>query len=107
MSDVLPFLPMSHRVVGAALDVGTETRWRVQLGDGSFAVVGQLAPDLARDVSIRRRYVRDVERVMALTAFSIAPTTARGPDPDPRDPQDVPPWRLRLDPEGEPLSTWL
>lgn len=107
MSDTLPFLSLPHRVVGAAIDVGTETRWRVQLADGSHAVVGQLAPDLARDLSIRRRYVRDVERVMALTAFSVAPTVALGPSPDPREPSSVPPWRVRHEPEGEPLSTWL
>jgi hypothetical protein len=107
VSDTLPFLPMAHRVIGAAIDVGTETRWRVRLDDGTLAVVGQLAPDLARDVSIRRRYVRDIERVMALTAFSVAPTTALGPLPDPRDPNAVPPWRLRHEPEGEPLSAWL
>ncbi len=107
MSETLPFLALPHRVVGPATDVGTETRWRVQLGDGSFAVVGQLAPDLARDTSIRRRYVRDVERVMALSAYSVAPTVALGPEPDPRMPSAVPPWRLRHDPEGEPLSAWL
>src|SRR5262245_38885961 len=98
---------MPHTVVGDAEDVGTETRWRVRLADGTACVVGQLVADLARDESIRRRYVRDVERVKALEVHSLAPTIAMGPLPDPRDPTADPPWRLRIDPEGEPLQSWL
>ena len=72
-----------------------------------MALVGQLAPDLARDESIRRRYVRDVERLRDLEAPSLAPILAVGPMPDPRDPAVAAPWRMRLDPGGEPLSRWL
>jgi hypothetical protein len=103
----LPFLPMGHTITAPETDVGTETRWRVRLDDGRDAVVGQLAPDLARDVSIRRRYARDVERVMLLPAHSLAPTLAVGPAPDPCDPRAVAPWRVRLEPAGEPLSDIL
>jgi len=107
MTEPLAFLPMRHTVMTPATDVGTETRWRVRLEDGRQAVVGQLAPDLARDLSIRRRYARDVERVMALTAHSLAPTIATGPQPDPRDPNALAPWRLRLEPDGETLAEVL
>jgi hypothetical protein len=103
----LAFLPMGHVVTSPATDVGTETRWGIRLEDGRRAMVGQLAPDLARDVSIRRRYARDVERVMSLTAHSVAPTIATGPQPDPREPSAIAPWRVRLDPEGETLAEVL
>jgi hypothetical protein len=104
MTEPLAFLPMRHTVTTPAVDIGTETRWRVRLEDGRAAVVGQLAPDLARDLSIRRRYARDVERVMALTAHSVAPTIAMGPQPDPRDANAIAPWRMRLEPDGETLA---
>ncbi|MBC8068265.1 MAG: serine/threonine protein kinase [Deltaproteobacteria bacterium] len=107
MSERLAFLPFEHELLGEAIDVGTETRWRIRLADGTTAVVGQLAPDLARDLSIRRRYVHDVERMMKLTAYSVAPTLALGPEPDPRAPGPVSPWRLRHEPGGESLTDWL
>lgn len=107
MTEALPWLPLSHRVLEGPYDVGTEQRWRLELPDGRQAVVGQLAPDLARDESIRRRYVRDAERVQALSTFALAPILALGPSPDPRDPSALAPWRVRLDPPGETLEAWL
>lgn len=107
MTAPLPFLPLGHVVTTPATDVGTETRWHIRLDDGRDALVGQLAPDLARDVSIRRRYVRDVERVMANGAHSLAPTIASGPAPDATSPTAVAPWRVRLEPSGERLSDVL
>lgn len=107
MSDALPWLPWPHRLLEGPYDVGTEQRWRIELPDGRRAVVGQLALDLARDESIRRRYVRDAERVRGLAAHALAPTLALGPEPDPRDPAALAPWRVRLDPSGETLETWL
>ncbi len=103
----LPFLPTPHEVLGPPLDAGTETRWAVRLSDGTPVVVGQLVADLARDSSIRRRYVHDIERLMALQAYSLVPTLAIGPAPNPRDPAADPPWRMRADPPGVALSTWL
>jgi hypothetical protein len=107
VSEALDFLPLPHTLTSAAIDVGSETRWSIRLDGGGAAVVGQLAPDLARDVSIRRRYVRDVARVRALDVHSVAPTIACGPDPDPCDPSAVAPWRVRLDPGGDSLATVL
>ncbi len=107
MSEALEWLPLPHRVVEGPWDVGTEQRWRIELDDGRAAVVGQLAPDLARDESIRRRYVRDAERVRGLGAYALAPTLAVGPSPDPRDPVAIAPWRVRLSVEGETLEHWL
>lgn len=107
MSDALPWLPWPHRVLEGPLDVGTEQRWRVALDDGRHVLVGQLAPDLARDESIRRRYVRDAERLEALSVHALVPTLALGPAPDPRDPAALAPWRARLDPPGETLEAWL
>lgn len=103
----LPWLPEPHRVLEGPIDVGTEQRWRIELPDGRRALVGQLAPDLARDESIRRRYVRDAERLQALPAYALAPTLALGPQPDPRDGAALAPWRVRLDPPGETLEAWL
>lgn len=107
MTARLAFLPLTHRMLEGPVDVGIEQRWSVQLEDGQRALVAQLAPDLARDESIRRRYVRDVERVRSLQVHALAPITAMGPQPDPRDPRAAAPWRMRPDPDGEPLSRWL
>lgn len=113
MSESLAWLPWPHRVVEGPLDVGTEQRWRIELDGpagargGRRVLVGQLAPDLARDESIRRRYVRDAERVRDLSVHALVPTLALGPAPDPRDPQAIAPWRARLDPPGETLDAWL
>ncbi|MCX4247822.1 serine/threonine-protein kinase [Paraliomyxa miuraensis] len=107
MSDALPWLPWPHRLLEGPCDVGTEQRWHIELSDGRRAVVGQLAADLARDESIRRRWVRDAERMQGLAAHALAPTLALGPEPDPRDPAALAPWRVRLDPAGETLESWL
>jgi hypothetical protein len=94
-------------VLDGPLDVGSEERWLLRLADGRRAVLGRLSPALARDESVRRRWVRDVERSITCAAASVAPILAIGPQPDPRDPSAEPPWRLRLEPEGEPLTAWL
>lgn len=107
MSEALSWLPWPHRVIEGPLDVGTEQRWRIELEDGRRVLVGQLASDLARDESIRRRYVRDAERVRDLSVHALVPTLALGPTPDPRDPAALAPWRARLDPVGETLEAWL
>lgn len=113
MSETLAWLPWPHRVLEGPLDVGTEQRWRIELegpsgaSGGRRVLVGQLATDLARDESIRRRYVRDAERVRDLSVHALVPTLALGPAPDPRDPQAIAPWRARLDPPGETLEVWL
>ncbi|MCH9688625.1 MAG: serine/threonine protein kinase [Deltaproteobacteria bacterium] len=107
MTESLAWVPWGHEVLEGPWDVGTEQRWRVRLADGRVVVIGQLAPDLASDESIRRRYVRDAERVQGLTAYGLVPTLAVGPEPDPRDPNAIAPWRMRLDPEGDVLEQWL
>ncbi len=86
---------------------GSEQRWRVRLADGRPALLGRLLPELAEDPAIRRRYVRDLERLADVTDCGIAPLLERGPTPDPRDPAAAPPWRLRLDPPGTTLAAWL
>ncbi|MCR9159311.1 MAG: protein kinase domain-containing protein [Nannocystaceae bacterium] len=103
----LSFLDRPHDVLQGPADVGTEQRWLVRLADGRDALVGQLAPDLARDESIRRRYVRDQERVIQLGVHAVVETVALGPAPDPRDPAGDPPWRVRLAPDAESLSSIL
>jgi hypothetical protein len=94
-------------VIDGPWDVGSEERWSLRLADGARVVLGRLSPALARDESVRRRWVRDVERLIECAASSVAPVLAMGPQPDPRDPAADPPWRLRLEPEGEPLTSWL
>ncbi len=103
----LPFLPWPHEVLAGPIDEGSEQRWKVRSEDGRRLLVGQLAPDLAKDESIRRRWVRDAERLQALAVHTVAPIVEIGPSPDPRDPAADPPWRARLDPEGETLQQWL
>lgn len=107
MSETLDFLPWSHQVQDGPHDVGSEQRWRVRLEDGRRVLVGQLAPDLARDESIRRRWVRDAERVQSLRVHCLAPILEIGPSPDPRARGAAAPWRARLDPEGETLAAFL
>lgn len=103
----LAFLDQAHDVLQGPADVGTEQRWSVRLRDGRKVLVAQLAPDLARDESIRRRYVRDQERVMQLDAHAVVETLAIGPQPDPRSPAAEAPWRMRLAPDADSLSTIL
>lgn len=107
MSEALDFLPWKHTVLEGPTDVGSEQRWKVTSEDGRALVVAQLAPDLARDESIRRRWVRDAERVRDLGVPVIARTLQIGPDPAPRAPGEVPPWRAREDPSGDTLEPWL
>lgn len=103
----LDFLPWKHEVLTGPDDVGSEQRWWVRIEDGREVVVAQLAPDLARDESIRRRWVRDAERLRDLGAHSVVPTLAIGPDPDPRDSNAAPPWRVRENPAAESLTRML
>ncbi|MCB9568316.1 MAG: protein kinase [Myxococcales bacterium] len=86
---------------------GSEQRWRVRLADGRPALLARLLPELASDPAIRRRYVRDLERLASLGERGVAPLRERGPEPDPRDPRAAPPWRLRLAPPGITLAEWL
>src|SRR4051812_1824973 len=60
-------LPPGAEVVAGPERVGSEQRWRVRLADGRAALLARLAPELARDLALRRRYVRDLERLRALT----------------------------------------
>ncbi|MGB1016689.1 MAG: protein kinase domain-containing protein, partial [Nannocystaceae bacterium] len=109
-------LAQALTIVDGPVRAGSEQRWRVQLGDGRPAILGVLLPELAREHSVRRRYVRDVERQKAIaealaptetTTPAIAEIVAYGPLPDPRDPKSDPPWRVRTTPEGLPLDAWL
>lgn len=96
-----------QQVIDGPTKAGNEHHWRVRLGDGTRALIGQLLPEISQQESVRRRYIYDAERIAALTASSVAPTLAIGPLPDPRDPTAEPPWRLRVDPAGETLDAWL
>jgi len=95
---------------------GSEQRWQVKLADGRAAILGVLLPELSREHSVRRRYVRDVERQKAIACAlassetitpAVAEIIAYGPLPDPRAPTSDPPWRVRITPEGLPLDAWL
>lgn len=104
-------LPSGAQIVAGPERVGSEQRWRVRLVDGRPALLARLAPELARDLALRRRYVRDLERLRALTGSGgvpgVAPVLALGPEPDAAAPDAAPPWRLRLDPPGETVEAWL
>jgi hypothetical protein len=96
-----------QRVVGEPIRRRHELAWPIELPDGRRAVLAQLVPELAADVALRRRWVIDMERVAALPVARLAPTLAIGPTPDPRAPEAIPPWRVRLDPVGETLDQVL
>ncbi|MBZ5709880.1 serine/threonine-protein kinase [Nannocystis pusilla] len=104
----IPTLPaeLAAGVLGEPERVGSELRCRVRFADGREGVLAWLAPELARDAAMRRRYVRDVARLRELDAPRVASVLASGPA-DPRAPGAEPPWRLRLDPRGETLEQWL
>jgi hypothetical protein len=93
--------------------VGSELRWRARLEDGRPVLLAMLVPELSGDESIRRRYVRDVERLAKLGAPGLCTVLATGPSPNSRDPKAPPPWRLRLEPEAEAqgptetLEAWI
>ncbi len=119
MSQALPSIVHTQQieVVAGPVRQGSEQLWEVRLADGRAAVLGALLPELAREQSVRRRYVRDVERQRALvTALTenpgnhgpgIASIIASGPEPDPRDADAEPPWRLREQPQGTSFDAWL
>ncbi|MEZ4382138.1 MAG: protein kinase [Nannocystaceae bacterium] len=86
---------------------GSEQRWRVRLADGRPAVLARLLPELADDAAIRRRYLRDIERLHSLEGCGIAALVERGPADAAADPSAPPPWRLRVDPPGVSLAAWL
>lgn len=86
--------------------VGSELRCRLRLADGRDAVLAWLAPELAREPAMRRRYVRDLARLREREVPGLAPILAAGPAA-PHEPGALPPWRLRLDPPGESLEAWL
>ena len=96
-----------YELLDGPRDVGSEERWLLRLADGRLATLCRLSPALAREESVRRRWVRDVERTIACACASVAPILALGPKPEPRDLDADPPWRLRLEPEGERFSEWL
>lgn len=100
----LDLAPLGAAAQGEPVRVGSELRCRVRLADGRDGVLAWLAPELAREPAMRRRYLRDLARLRELDVPGVAPILAAGPD-DPA--ADGPPWRLRLDPAGETLEDWL
>ena len=102
-----------QRVVpGAALDgeprrLRHELAWTLELPDGRRVVLAQLAPELAAEPTLRRRWVVDMQRLAALPPCRLAPTLQIGPAPDPCAPDAAPPWRVRLDPAGATLEERL
>lgn len=94
-------------VLSGPVRAGSELRWRGRTADGTPIVVAQLLPELSRDVPLRRRWLRDVQRVRELSSSAVARTLRIGPDPDPTDPSAPPPWRVREDPPGETVEELL
>jgi hypothetical protein len=93
--------PHAHgwRVLQGPTREGSEIRWTVQLDD-RVALLGQLAPELARDPVVRRRYVRDVDRWRKHAVRGMAPVLQADLTADE-------PWQLREQPSGERLDVWL
>jgi hypothetical protein len=101
-----PAIP-GQQVIGEPRRLRHELAWTIALPDGRRAVIAQLAPELAAEPTLRRRFVADMERLAALPASRLAPTLAIGPLPDPRAADAAPPWRVRLDPPGATLEELL
>lgn len=99
-------VPDEIAVLAGPVRAGSELRWQV-LADGHEAVLAQLAPELAHDRTVRARWIDDTRRMMALDVVGHARPTRMGPEHAPDDPEAAPPWRLRPQPEGEPLDRWL
>lgn len=96
--------PPSHsiaEVLGDPQRIGSEQRWQVALTSGGRGVFAQLLPELARDEAVRQRYVGDLARASAAQVDGVARLLDRGAD----DAQQ--PWRLREEPQGESLQSWL
>lgn len=87
--------------------VRNEVRWSARTSDGDLVVLAQLLPALACDESLRRRYVYEAERLANTDNPFLAQVLAVGPQPDPRSPDAVPPWRLRCEPTGTRLDRFL
>lgn len=102
-----PEAVVGQRVLGEPVRLRHEIAWPIELPDGRRAMIAQLVAELAADPALRRRWVADMERLAALPAAPLAPTLAIGPLPDPRAPDAIPPWRVRLDPEGTTLDQLL
>ncbi|MGE5182819.1 MAG: serine/threonine-protein kinase, partial [Acidobacteriota bacterium] len=96
-----------QKVVDEPRRLRHELAWSLELPDGRRAVLAQLAPELASQPALRRRWVADMERIAALPAPRLAPTLKIGPEPDPRAADAEPPWRVRLDPPGPTLDAVL
>lgn len=96
-----------QRVIGEPRRLRHEVAWPIELPDGRRAVIAQLAPELAAEPALRRRWIVDMERLAALPAPRLAPTLQIGPAPDPRAEGAEPPWRVRLDPPGPTLDQLL
>lgn len=111
------------RLVGFEVDVtdgprrvGSEIRWSVRLDGGTPAELCVLSPELAREESVRRRYVRDVARVFAdkppgvaevLKVWSEPPVVAVGVVGGNQLVETPSPGRLVKVPSGETLEDWL
>jgi Protein kinase domain len=102
-----PLAIPGQQVIGEPRRLRHELAWTIALPDGRRAVIAQLAPELAAEPTLRRRFVADMERLAALPASRLAPTLAIGPLPDPRAADAAPPWRVRLDPPGATLDELL
>lgn len=99
-------IPADVVVLEGPTRVGSELRWTIRSDEGD-GVLAQLAPELARDEAVRRRWVADAERMQSLDVAGYAKPTRIGPAPDPRDPAAAPPWRIRPRPAGVALDEWL
>jgi hypothetical protein len=99
-------IPADIAVLAGPRRFGSELRWIVQV-DGREAVLAQLAPELAAEVSIRERWIADTARMIATDVPAHCRPIRTGPDGAADDTSLAPPWRLRPQPEGVPLDVWL
>ncbi len=99
-----PQVRHDQKIIDGPNRIRSEHWWRIELSDGARLALGQLLPELAVDEALRRRYVYDAERLRSLSIPGLCEVLEIGPQPDPRDPTAIAPWRLRCEPEGESLA---
>jgi len=82
---------------------GNEMCQRVVDRAGRTLVLAQLVQELTADTAVRRRYRRDIEQLAQIHAPGLATQLAWGPEVD----DGTAPWRLRVQPDGETLDSFI
>ena len=98
------------RIDEPAEPLRNETCWHARDEEGNALVLSQLRAELASDEGLRRRYLYEAKRLMAVQSSTLCQTVAIGPEEhDNSEPSSdsIAPWRLCSDPPGTRLHSWI